>query len=414
MIVFATMDPRGNKIGGIETHIRQILRNHPADTDLILAGIDELGDLEPGVAIPLTFTGRHITFIPLAHVPAEEAGVSASRLGRSTTLRFVLGGFRHLLALSRLIAGRAVSADMPRVEFAPLAMALRIPFVLTIHSDLAKASKTDSLLKRYGAIKRWSESIAFRAARHVFVVNAEIRAGLLAQHSFLNGKCDVMTVPVDTKLFSSSPFPASDVFRVVYAGRFDEVKDPRLMFTTIGHLAERMGNTLEFHIIGTADPSIFVEFNAIRAISILHGPQNAEGVARIISTAHCGIMTSHSEGMPCFLLETLASGRAFASVRLPSFEPLVLAHETGELVDRSDDVETTAAQLTAALTQIWAEIQSGAFSPEAIATRVTPYSVSSVFARLFDVHRRIRDGRNACQPSKQEGGKPDPAPISPR
>lgn len=397
LFVFATLDPRGNKIGGIETHIRHILRNHPPEVDLILAGIDEFGDLKIGEAIPFTFGGRAITFVPLAHVPADEARQSASKLLRSTTLRFVLGGLRHLPTLRKLARGRAASADLPRVEFAPLPVLMGVPFALTIHSDLAKAGKTDSLLKRYGALKSWSEGLAFQAASQVYVVNAEIRAALMAAHPGLNGKCEVMTVPVDTRLFTPSPFPANDVFRLVYAGRFDEVKDPRLMFETVAALAQRLKNRLEFHIIGGADPEVFSEFSAIRALSIRHGSQDAEGVARIIRGAHCGLMTSHSEGMPCFLLETLASGRVFASVRLPSFEPLVVEGKTGLLVDRQSERAESAQALATALDTLWQDLQAGRYLPEAIAPVVKPYSVAEIFSRLFACHARMRgeDGAQA-------------------
>lgn len=394
LVVFAAMDPRGNKIGGIETHIRHILRNHPADADLILAGIDEIGDLATGVPVPLEFGGRAITFMPLAHVPAQEASRSASKLLRATTLRLVLGGLRHLLSLRNLIRNRPASADLPRVEFAILPVLMGVPFALTVHSDLAKAAKTDSLLKRYQALKGWSESLAFRAAQHVYVVNADIRERLIAETPALAPKCDVMTVPVDTALFSPSPFPSFELFRVVYAGRFDEVKDPALMFATIRALRDRLAGALEFHVIGSADPEIFPEFAAIRDITIRHGAQDAQGVARIIRTAHCGVMTSHSEGMPAFLLETLASGRGFVSVDLPSFTGLVREGFSGERVARLAGREETAMALADAFCRVRQRMIAGEIVPEALAESVTPYSVGRVFSGLFSMHKALALGES--------------------
>lgn len=413
LIVFATLDPRGSKIGGIETHIRHILRNHPREVELLLVGIDEKGDLGLGRPHDVTFADRQIAFFPVAHVPSEEARVSASRLAKSTTLRFVLGGLRHGLALKRLIAGRAVSADLPRVEFAILPFLLGIPYALTIHSDLAQASQTDSLLKRYGALKRWSEGFAFRAAHHVFAVNGAIHCALVNRYPALARSSDVLPVPVDTRIFAPSPFPVSENFRLVYAGRFDEVKDPALMFETVAALAARLDSKLEFHVVGSADPSPFPEFAAIRKLSVIHGPKDAKGVARIIRDAHCAIMTSHSEGLPCFLLETLASGRAFGAIHLPSFAPFVIEGKTGQLVPRGATRPESAQHLAAGLAAIWDEIRAGALAPETIAKTVSGLSVKAIFSRLFDVHASIRQkGRTEATHSASVTGEAAPTPRS--
>lgn len=390
LVVLATMDPRGNKIGGIETHIRHILRNHPTDIDLLLVGIDEFGDLSIGKPLDLRFDSRAITFVPVAHVPAEEARISARRLLRSTTLRFVAGGMRHARVIRRLIAGRPASADLPRVEFAALARLLGLPYALTIHSDLGKAGKTESLLKRYGNLKRLSETIAFAGAARVFAVNSGMLESLRTAHPVIAGKSGVLPVPVDTRLFRPSPFPDADPFRIVYAGRFEEVKDPALMFETVRLLGETLGGKLEFHVVGAADPSAYPNFEPIRHLARLHGPRDAAGVAAILAKAHCGILTSHSEGLPCFLLETLAAGRAFVAVDLPVFRRFVHPGRTGELVPRAGARIETAAELAKALHAVSSAVAAGTLAPERIAAEVRGYSVETIFAELFAAHQALR------------------------
>lgn len=392
LVVFSAMDPRGGKIGGIETHSRHLARHFPADCDLVFAGIDEAGDTVPGRPLDVTFAGRSLTFLPLAQVPAEQARRSAAGIAGSTTLKFVLGGLRHIGALRRLVAGRPASADLPRVEFAALPLAMGVPFVLTVHSDLTRIASTDSPLKRHGRLKAASEALAFRLARHVFFVNAEIHAAMAAAHPGLAGKSDVMSAPVDTQIFRPLPFPEGETFRLAYAGRFDEVKDPRLMFETVRRLGEKLGGNLEFNLIGPADPEAFAEFAAIRPLAVRHGPQPAEGVATILARSHAAIMTSVSEGMPCFLLETLAAGRAFGSIRLPSFEPLILPDLSGRLVDRAAEPAVSAEHLAEALLAIRQDILAGRYRPARIAASIESYSVRNVFARLFDLHRRITGG----------------------
>lgn len=399
LVVFATLDPRANKIGGIETHIRHILRNHPDEVDLLLAGIDEIGDLRPGTPVDLSFGERNITFLPLARIPAEEARVSAARLSKSTTLRFVLGGIRHLTALRRLIRDRLATADLPRVEFAVLPYLLGLPYVLGIHADLAKVGSTDSLLKRYAALRQWSEGFAFRKAAHVFAVNPEIAASLLARYPFLGGRCDALPVPVDTALFSPTPFPPADPFRIAYAGRLDDVKDPELMFEAIAALEERMPGRVAFDLIGAADPTRFSSFARIARLTVRHGARSAGEVAAILRGAHCALMTSHSEGLPCFLLETLASGRAFVGTALPSFAPFIHSGQSGELVPRAAERGKTAADMATALESVARDISLGRLDPDRIAASVSHLAVHRVFEQLFGRHATIRGGGAYPTPS---------------
>jgi glycosyltransferase involved in cell wall biosynthesis len=390
LLIFASFDPRGGKIGGIETHIRALLRNSPEDFDLILAGIDEIGDLPLGKPVTLPFGGREITFLPLIHWPAEAVARSATRLFQSTTLRFVLGGLRHLGALRALTRGRAVSADLPRVEFAILPWLLGIPFALTLHSDLFEIKKTASLLRHFGRLKRWSEAFAFKFAQRLYAVSAPIAAGLARIGPEIAAKTRNLNVPVDTKVFFATPIPPVEpVFRVVYAGRFEAVKDPALMFRTIELLSAARPGGVEFHLIGLDDPTLYPEFSAIAAITTRHGGQNSEGVARIIADAHCGLMTSHTEGLPCFLLETLASGRPFVGTKLPSFEPLIFEGETGALVARCLEDQETAFRLAEALTRVQAGIINGTYQPAPIAAHAQPYSADVLLNGFFEHHRDL-------------------------
>ena len=41
-------DPRGQKVGGLETYIRDFITFHPVDTDILFIGVDSTGELELG------------------------------------------------------------------------------------------------------------------------------------------------------------------------------------------------------------------------------------------------------------------------------------------------------------------------------------------------------------------------------
>ncbi|MGG6548491.1 UNVERIFIED_CONTAM: hypothetical protein NY100_24090, partial [Prevotella sp. 15_C9] len=83
-----SIDPRGGKVGGIETHVRLMLSRHPDNVSVLLVGIDERGDLEIGKPVKVDFDGRSIDFLPVVHIPGEAMRAAAKTIGQSVTLRF--------------------------------------------------------------------------------------------------------------------------------------------------------------------------------------------------------------------------------------------------------------------------------------------------------------------------------------
>ena len=96
-------DPRGEKVGGLKTYIRDFISFHPADTALLFVGIDSKADLQ-----------------------AREA---ARSIRSSVTGQFFLALLRHFGPFSRLIRSRRCTIDLRRVELSWLPVVLRLPFV---------------------------------------------------------------------------------------------------------------------------------------------------------------------------------------------------------------------------------------------------------------------------------------------
>ncbi len=154
-------------------------------------------------------------------------------------------------------------------------------------------------------------------------------------------KIDTLWTWVNTDIFKPQPLPKDmEPFRIVFAGRLDEFKDPPLMFDTINRLRQLMPGGVEFNYIGTSDPHRFEEFAKIEDITVRHGFMDAAGMASTIASVHAGILTSEFEGMPRFVLETLAVGRPVVAMHLPQLESAVRDGESGFLVPRSDSAWT--------------------------------------------------------------------------
>jgi len=384
------MDPLGAKVGGMETHVRLLLRRHPADFAVTIVGIDESGTLPLGEPREIEVAGRRVTFVPILAVPPDALRHAATSVGDSLTFRFALALVRFLPRLRRMVAGQAAVAEIERFEFAPLARALGIPLVTLVHNEGTRGDKMDSILSRHWWVHDIAEWLAFRLSGRIFCVTPKLKERLAARHPSQAAKAEVMSVSVDTDLFRASAFDLSKgQFELVYAGRLDSFKDPELMFDVARRLNERLGGAFTFHYCGASDPSRFAAFPAIAPYTVLHGALSPEGVAAVMRSVHAGILVSHWEGMPCFLLELLASGRPFGGLRLPQFDQVVTEGVSGRMVERAETQEASAEAVAGALEALWQDIRAGRIDPAAVHTRIEPFSVERQLGRLFTAHRAL-------------------------
>jgi glycosyltransferase involved in cell wall biosynthesis len=393
LLLIYQMDPRGSKFGGIETHLRLLLRRHPEDFTVLFVGVDEAGDCELGKVRKVEVGGRNIEFFPVARLDESHLNRAAKKLWQSATLKVVTGALRYLPALKRALGTGPVTAELQRFETALIARALGLPAVQVVHGEGSRNDRMDSLIRRFWFLHALNERIALRLATRILCVNPNIVKRIAAEWPGLARKAEVMTVSVDTDLFPATPLDTRDgVFRVMFAGRLDEFKDPPLMFRVMAELHRRLGGAFEFHYVGTSDPARYAEFAAIEGFTVRHGFQTSEGVARIISACHAGVLTSFFEGMPCYLLEVLSGGRPIAAIRLPQYDPLVVAGISGHLVERAETPERSATRLADAFLRLREEIFAGGIDPAAVRAKVRPFSVDVQMGRLFDIHRALARG----------------------
>jgi glycosyltransferase involved in cell wall biosynthesis len=387
------MDPRGGKLGGIETHVRLILRRHPEDFSVLFVGVDELGDCKPGEVKRVDAGGRIIDFLPVAHIGADKINAAGKTIAGSTTFRFAVGALRYLFRIRAALRRGPATADLQRFEFAMLPKLLGLKTIQMVHGEGSKDEKMDSLIKSYWFIHRFNEKLALTLANRILCVNPNILKRLEREFPKAARKAEVMTVSVDTRQFRPSPFDCADgVFRILFAGRLDEFKDPPLMFRVLKALHARLGGKLEFHYAGTTDANRYAEFAAIDSFTTRHGFMSADGVAALAARCHAGVLTSYFEGMPCYLLETLASGRPFAAIRLPQYDPLIVEGVSGFMVERSEPVDACETALTDAFARLWEMVKGGAIDPARVHERALPYSVENQMARLFTHHRALQGG----------------------
>jgi glycosyltransferase involved in cell wall biosynthesis len=387
-------DPRGEKVGGLETYIRDFITFHPADTDLLFIGVDSRGDLKLGEIHNLTFRGRTFEFLPILHYTDQQAREAARTVRTSLTGQFFMALLRHFGQIARLIRARRCSVDLRRVEFSWLPAILRLPFVQMLHGEGVPKLQMDSLLRKYSFVHNTGERFAVAMSDKFLCVNPFITERLQKTYPQRKDKIDTLWTWVNTDIFKPQPMPVdTSPFRVVFAGRLDEFKDPPLMFRTIDRLRRRLNGDVVFDYIGTSDPTRFAEFAAIKDITARHGFKDAAGMAATLASAHAGILTSEFEGMPRFVLETLAVGRPVVAMHLPQLEPVILHGESGFLVTRAGSTEDMAEALADRFVDVRNAIDAGELNAVRIAGTIKPFTPMTQLARVFRYHQEIQDAR---------------------
>jgi glycosyltransferase involved in cell wall biosynthesis len=387
-------DPRGEKVGGLETYIRDFITFHPTDTDILFIGVDSTGDLELGRVHRLIFRGRGFDFLPILHYSDQQAREAARSIRTSLTGQFFAALLRHFGPIARLVRARRCSVDLRRVEFSWLPAILRLPFVQMLHGEGAPKLQMDSLLRKYAFVHNTGERFAVAMSEKFLCVNPFITERLQRTYPRRKDKIDTLWTWVNTDIFKPQPWPSSrSPFQIVFAGRLDEFKDPPLMFRTIARLRRRLNGDVVFHYIGTSDPHRFGEFADIEDITVRHGFKDAAGMAATLASAHAGILTSEFEGMPRCVLETLAVGRPVVAMHLPQLEPVIHHGVSGYLVARGGGTDDMAEALAQRFLDVRDAIEAGEMDPVEIADAIRAFTPGTQLARVFRYHQEIQDAR---------------------
>jgi glycosyltransferase involved in cell wall biosynthesis len=389
-------DPRGSKVGGLETYIRDFIGFHPPDVDVLLIGVDGRGDLALGEVHPTEFRGRRFDFLPILHYPDERAREAARSVRQSITFQFFAALLRRFGAVARAIRAHPCSLDLRRVEYAWVPVALRVPFVQMLHGEGAPRLQMDSLLKKYRFVHTIGERFAMASCARFLCVNPFITERLQQAYPRHRDKIDTLWTWANTDIFRPQPMPdAASAFRIAFAGRLDEFKNPPLMFSVIARLRELMHDKVEFHYIGTSNPERFSEFAAIADVTVRHGFKDAAGMAATLAQAHAGILTSEFEGMPRCVLETLAVGRPVVAMHLPQLDVVIRDGETGYIVPRGPAPEVLAGELAERFLAVREAIVADRIDPHAVARVVDPFTPRTQLARVFRVHRELQHAGTA-------------------
>ncbi|TDQ62286.1 glycosyltransferase [Phaeovulum veldkampii] len=377
-------DPRGLKVGGIETYIRDYIQYRPDDIDLLFIGPDEIGDLPPDQISRVRFRGRELDFLPIARLD-DSVNRAPQSITQSETFRFAALMWRKRGLIGPLLRRGGYSVELRRVEYAPIFAALRVPFIQMLHVWGDRSKPMSGILGRHHRLRAATEYLAAALAVRFYTVNPEVTSMFARRYWPFGAKFHTLTTWANTDLFTPQPFAAVLPLRLVFAGRCDAFKRLDLMLRVVA-MARQAAVPVEFHYVGDGDLSAHPEFSEVSEITVVHGRKSAADVAAILAGCHIGLLTSEFEGMPRFVLECLASGRPVVALHLPQLQPLYAMSAAGHLVPRGPD---QLAQMAARIADLGAAIGAGRVDPVCVARAAAAHRPERLLAPIFDDHRRL-------------------------
>lgn len=382
--LFNSADPRGLKVGGIETYTRDYIEFHPDDMNLLFVGPDEIGDLKIDEINEIEFRGRRIGFLPLSRLD-DSTNKEPDSLVASETFQFakILVKKRRLLA--SVLKKNKYSVEVRRVEYAPIFWMLGIPVFSMVHIWGEASKPMSGIIGRYPIVRSLTEYLGAAVSQKFYSVNADMTKMYASKYWPFGKKFDTLTTWANTSMFTATPFRNEGPLRLIFAGRTDAFKRHDIMMRVMRRVRE-LGQPIAYHYVGDGDLTRYPEFEAIRDVTTLHGRKPAAEVARLIADSDIGLLTSEFEGMPRFVIECVASGRPVVALHLPQLEAMFARGPAGHLVPRGEDMEEEMARRIVAL---GAEIRAGRVDPAAVATAAAAHSPVTLLTKIWNEHRRL-------------------------
>lgn len=385
-------DPWGSKIGGIETAIRSMLQHAPDDFDLSLVGVTENPQERPiGEWQTLNYQGRKVHFFPVFTVEHPN---------RRTRIPLFLR-FPWRLRLCRFHFEDAI-AVYHRIE--PLAFN-RIPSrrdVLCVHGDPREiiGRKSEVRWRSIPWLYRLMEARAVRKSHRLFVVSKEGVNYFRNRYpekkneiSFLSTYYrDEIFFPANRETIQSirqkllQRFDLSETAKLIlFAGRWEEQKNPLLALKAFAALAERNPDVhLQLAGSGSLKPQMDSTIAALNLNKRIHslGPLAPHALAEAMRVSDAFLITSRFEGMPIAVLEAMACGIPVVSTEVGEIREVVEDGITGRIVP-----EAHPASLAHAIQDILSHPEQ--FQRGACAKSAESYRPLAILPAFFDTLRAI-------------------------
>ncbi|HEU4436392.1 MAG TPA: glycosyltransferase family 4 protein, partial [candidate division Zixibacteria bacterium] len=310
------------------------LSKKPPFSTVRFVGVDAFGDLPTGRWNEITYDGKKLDFFPLFRV---------RDLNRRTlpplNLRFIYALWKH----KTKILTQPAALDIHRVDhLLPFWNDFRFPVILTIHGTSKNIHlPNESWVAKIRPLFLLLERISLLRAEKIFCVSEE---GVKYYRQLLGTegkKVSLIENGVDFDLFApQNPTRCRQLFNLplekkilLFVGRLEKVKDPELLLETFREVRHfRPDVVLVLAGDGRAKEKLMARHSDLQNDLFFLGALPHARLPELFSAADCLLLTSHFEGMPRAVLESLAAGLPVVSTNVGDVSKVVTNGFSGFVV----------------------------------------------------------------------------------
>jgi glycosyltransferase involved in cell wall biosynthesis len=180
---------------------------------------------------------------------------------------------------------------------------------------------------------------------------------------------------------------SDDTFVVAYVARFEPQKGHFFLLQTLKHLIQQVDRKVVALLVGIGvdQPKIEAETERLNLQDVVYFTGYRQDVPDILTASDVSIMTSHYEGIPRALMESMALGIPVVATDVPGTRTLIRSDKTGLLVDYGD-VPGLSEALIRVLTDPALAKRLGANGRVLVQTKFNEYTVAD---RVEEIYKHI-------------------------
>jgi len=320
-LIVYPMDPLGNKIGGIQTYIKNFVKYSPDDFKIEFIGVTSDRDNRPvGKWQKISVCSKEIDFLPILYVRDENV-----RTKMPLGLKFTFMLSRH----KRQINFKDTILSYNRIEPSLTLQGIHEKKVLVIHNntmDILYNKLSEVKWRKLPMVYLQMEKRLIPQMNKVFVVRQDVVEFYQKKYPFMAHRFSFLPTWVDQETFS--PFVSSirlkqksefckknncpiDTKLIIFVGRLEGQKDPMLLIDTFGHINRNFPQS-RLLIVGNGllrkETEQRVFQHGLTNFVSFYGNLQQNEVADLLKISDTFLLTSAFEGMPRSVLEALGCG----------------------------------------------------------------------------------------------------------
>ena len=189
---------------------------------------------------------------------------------------------------------------------------------------------------------------------HIVAVCDRIAEDLSRYYDILPDQMSVIPNGVDTTMFKNTPPSshrmASKAFKLVYAGRIENLQKNVLLLPKILRQVVAIVPEVELHIIGSgpdkAKLTRLFEVSGLNTIVFFHDGLTTEKIKELYMQGHCFVFPTRYEGCPNALLEAMAGGCVPVSSRIQGVTTSIIENNINGFLVPVGNAQSFAGKVT--------------------------------------------------------------------